>query len=171
MKKLSDYNKLNGLRVAGKIARILTPLSKDREFTKKVAECFRQVDRNDTTDDNMKAVGLKIMLSLADVLFNEAPEELLQIIGAVDGKEGDEAYEGDIFDAVNDAYEILGDEKLVNFFLRFFSSGGKRPQFTSTTTGGKTESAEGTGSTEPSDTSKPEEPSTESGNSETATTP
>ena len=133
MRKISEVSKLETLKIFGRIARIVKPISEDKDFRERLRLCFTSTEMNPD-----KASSANIMLALAELFLNEQPEAILQIIAAVDGKPEKEAYVGKAADLFDDLQQLMSDEVLLNFLSVQLPSAPVKSSSTLMTAGGKT---------------------------------
>lgn len=125
MKKLSDYNRLDGLRIMGKITKIIRPLTEDEGIVEKISGMVspekKSIDKDNKAD--VESYGLSVMLGIADVLCSEYPEYTLKIIAAINQVPEEQCFDGNLFDALNDITVLVGDKILLDFLSQAFGLG------------------------------------------------
>jgi len=132
MRKISEASKLETLKIFGRIAKIVKPISENQDFLTRLRLCFPQAGTNPD-----KTAGASIMLALAELFLNEQPEAILQIIAAVDGKPEKDAYSGNSADLFEDLQQLMADEVLLNFLSVQLPSAQAKSSSTLTTAAGK----------------------------------
>jgi len=130
MKKLSEYEALEGLKVLGQITRAIAPFAKSKDFMAKLRACFSQANESD-----IPGSGVTIFIDFIDLVTTNAPELLIELVAIMSGKNKKAMSKEKLLDIADDAMEIFNDEKLVSFLSKRFSLGASAQPSTSMTVG------------------------------------
>jgi len=115
IKRLSEYNTIQLIKILAKINRAIAPYAKDKKFMKKLRGCFSKADRND-----LESSGFDTLMEIIELLTESAPELVLDVLAVLfeaDKKDIEEANALDVLDAI---VMLREDAKLMDFLsLRF----------------------------------------------------
>ena len=125
MKKLSEYEALEGLKVLGQLTRAIAPFAKNKEFMDKLRACFSQPE-----GDDMMARGAALIVDFIDLITTDAPELLIELVAIMSGKDKTSITKANLLEIVDGAMEVFNDDKLVSFLSKRFSLGASAPQST-----------------------------------------
>ena len=131
MKKLSEYNALEGLAVLGKLARAVSPYAKNAVFMQKLRDVF--TPRN----DDLALSGAVVFIDFVDLIAAEAPDLVIELVAVMGGKDRKAVGMENLLDIAGQAIEMFNDDRLVSFLSKHFSLGRSRQPSISTTAGGR----------------------------------
>ena len=131
IKKLSEYEAIEGLAVMGKLSRAVAPYAKNNALMDKLRACFAQADEDDTG-----LSGAMVFLDIIDIITNDAPELLLEIISVMSGEDKKKVAKFSLLKIVDALMELKEDEELTSFLSKRFSLVVLEQRSTSTITEG-----------------------------------
>ena len=129
IKKLSEYGALEGLTIMGKLSKAVSPFAKNKKFMDRLRACFSHADK-----DDMKQSGAVIFVDIMDLITNDAPELLIEIVSIMSGEDKKKAADFNFLEVADALMELKEDEQLASFLFKHFSLGVKKQQSTSTIT-------------------------------------
>jgi len=129
LKKLSEYESREGLKILGQLTRAISPLAKDKEFMTKLRGCFSQGDK-----DDLSGSGAIVFIEFIDLITNDAPELLIELVAIMSGRDKKEVAKANLLDIIDSAMELFNDERLVSFLSNRFSLAVQKQPSTSMTT-------------------------------------
>jgi len=130
VKKLSEYEALEGLTVMGKLSRTISPFAKNKKLMDKLRTCLAEWEK-----DHSKLGEAMFIVDIVELISNDAPELLLDILAIMSGEDKKKVGKSNLLEVVEALMELREDEQLANFLSRLFSLEVKGQLSISTTTG------------------------------------
>ena len=121
VKKLSEYNTVQLVKILSNINRAIAPYAKDKKFMKKLRGCFSKSDKQD-----LDSSGFEALMEIIELLTESAPDlvfDVLAVLFEADRKDIAEANAIDVLDAV---IMLREDTKLLDFLSSCFSQDQKK---------------------------------------------
>ena len=129
IKKLSEYEALEGLTVMGKLSRAVSPFAKNKKFMDKLRGCIANVDESDLGQRNAA-----LFVDMIELITSDAPELLIDIISVMSGEDRKKVAKSNLLVMVDALIELREDEQLASFLSKRFSLAARKQQSISTTT-------------------------------------
>ena len=131
MKKLSEYNALEGLAVLGKLTRAVSPFTKNQDFMQKMRDAFTP------KGDDLTMSGVAVFVEFVDLITTEASDLVIELVAAMSGKDKKAVGKENLLDIAEQAMEMFNDERLASFLSKHFSLERNKQPSISTIAGGK----------------------------------
>ena len=131
IKKLSEYEALEGLTVMGKLSRAVSPYAKNKKFMEKLRGCIANTDESDTGQRNAA-----LFVDIIELITSDAPDLLIDIVSIMSGEDKKKVAKSNLLVMVDALIELREDEQLASFLSKRFSLAVKKQHSTSTTTEG-----------------------------------
>lgn len=125
MKKLSEYDAMDGLKVLGRLNRAIAPFAKDRKFMASLRASFTKADKKDTAGS-----GLIVFMELVELITTCAPGLIIELVAIMSDTDKKDVESANLLDII-DALMLLGDDvRLLDFLSKRFSLGENNAQST-----------------------------------------
>ena len=131
MKKLSEYNALEGLAVLGKLTRAVSPFAKNQAFMQKMRDVFTP------KNDDLTLSGAVVFIDFVDLITAEAPDLIIELVAVMSGKDKKAVGKENLLDIAEQAIEMFNDDRLVSFLSKHFSLERSKQPSISTIASGK----------------------------------
>ena len=119
MKKLSEYDAMEGLRVIGELNRAIAPYAKDKAFIDTLRAC---VTKPDTGEAGFQ---LEVLMEIVHLITHSAPGLIIDILAIMSDSEKADIENANMLDIVDAILLLSDDVRLMDFLSKRFSLGAK----------------------------------------------
>lgn len=116
MRKISELSTKEGIKVLGRLTVEFNDLASDEKFKKLCADAA----------ENKKMTGFEQIGLWADVLLNQYPHKVINILACIAGVESAEIEKQPLTKTIKQFQGIFKDPDLIAFFTSFSGLGGKK---------------------------------------------
>jgi len=118
MRKLSDYNATEGVKVLSEVNRAIAPYSKDKKFMTKLHGCLDRLD-----DDNLEGMELSVYVDIIELITTSAPKLIFDIVAIMSGSDRKDIEAANLLDVVDAVMKLGDDMRFIDFLSSRFSTG------------------------------------------------
>jgi len=118
VKRLSEYNAIEGMQILNRLNRAAAPYAKDKKLMGKLKSEFAKYDATNPGESRVL-----VFMGILDFITNSAPELIFEIVAVMCDVDKKEIAQANALDVVDAILLLKDDVKLMDFLSKRFSLG------------------------------------------------